>query len=73
METIKINNYIVLVPTDIIVEYLKYRKLNNQPYSMDAEDYINMYIYNINLWCGTFNVTFEEIQPELEEIANELI
>ena len=73
METIKINNYIVLVPTDIIVEYLKYRKLNNQPYYNGVEDDINMHIYNITMWSGTFNVTFEEIQPELEEIANELI
>ena len=73
METIKINNYIVLVPTDIIVEYLKYRKLNNQQYYDGVEDDINMHIYNITMWSSTFDVTFEEVKPELEKIAFDLI
>ena len=73
METIKINNYIVLVPTDIIVEYLKYRKLNNQQYYDGVEDDINMHIYNITMWSSTFDVTFEEVKPELEKIAIDLI
>lgn len=73
METIKINNYFVLVPPRIIVEYLKPRKLNNQPYYDGVEDDINIHIYNITLWSGTFDVTFEEVKPELEKIVIDLI
>lgn len=72
MNTIKINNKIILVSTDVIVDYLKYRKLKNMTYPGVEED-INMYIQNIMMWGKFFDTTFTELEPELEKIANDLI
>lgn len=72
MNTVKINDKIILVPCDVIVDYLKYRKLKNMSYTGIEED-INMYIQNIMKWGKFFNITFTELEPQLEKIANDLI
>lgn len=72
MNTVKINDKIILVSCDVIVDYLKYRKLKNMSYTGIEED-INMYIQNIMKWGKFFNITFTELEPQLEKIANDLI
>lgn len=72
MYTIKINNKIVLVPSDAIIEYLKYRKLKNTPYFFGMEDILDLHIQNIMKSFDDIQ-SFKEIENELEKIAIDLI
>lgn len=76
MNTIKLNNKVVTVPAETILEYLKFRKLNNSDYYIGMEETLFMYVQNIMKWANdtkALNTTFVELEKELEKIALELI
>ena len=76
MNTIKFNNKLISVPDKTILQYLKYRKLNNENYYFGMEETISMYVQNIMKWANDtkgLNTTFVELEKELEKIAIELI
>ena len=76
MNTIKFNNKLISVPDKTIVQYLKYRKLNNEAYYFGMEETLYMYVQNIMNWANDIkglNTTFIELEPELEKLALKLI
>ena len=76
METIIVNNKFVTVPDEIILEYLRYRKLNNSDYYIGMEETLDMYLQNIMIWANNYaglDTTFPRIEIELVKLANELI
>lgn len=76
MNTIKLNNKVILVPERTIRHFLKYRELIKQPYYFGMEETLNMYVQNIMIWANDINklnTTFPELEPELEKLALELI
>lgn len=76
MYSIKMNNKTVQVPAEIVLEYLKYRKLNKEPYYYGMEETLSMYVENILNWANNIkklNTCFQEIQPKLENIVLNLI
>lgn len=76
MYTIKVNNKTVSVPAEIVLEYLKYRKLNKEPYYYGMEETLSMHVQNIMNWANVtkkLNTYFQEIQPKLETIVLDLI
>ncbi|SNU08731.1 hypothetical protein SAMN05216470_1424 [Streptococcus equinus] len=76
MESIKFNGHFVAVPAETVLEYLKYRKLNKEPYYFGMEETLDMYLQNIMNWANDIkklDTTFPELEPELEKLALELI
>ena len=79
MKTIKFNNKVVAVPAETIVEYLEYRKLGKELeefYSEGLYQAQDNLVQNIMIWANDIkglNTTFQELEPELEKFAFELI
>ena len=79
MKTIKFNNKVVAVPAETIVEYLEYRKINNElekGYSEGLNQAQDSLAQNIMIWANDIeglNTSLPELALELEKIALELI
>ena len=79
MKTIKFNNKVVTVPSDIIVEFLEYRKINKETEKNDSECLYQAkdnLVKNIMNWANDIkglNTNFIELEKELEKLALELI
>ena len=79
MKTIKYNNKVVSVPSNIIVQFLEYRKINKEIekyYSEGLYQAQDNLVKNIMTWANDIkclNTTFPELEPELEKLALELI
>ncbi len=79
MKTIKFNNKVVAVPSDTIVEYLEYRKINKElekGYSEGLNQAQDNLAQNIMIWANDIaglNTSLPELASELEKIALELI
>lgn len=79
MKTIKFNNKVVAVPAETIVGYLEYRKLDKELekcYSEGIYQAQDGLVQNIMIWANDIkklDKTFQEIEPELEKLALELI
>lgn len=79
MKTIKFNNKVVAVPSDTIVEYLEYRKINKElekGYSEGLNQAQDNLAQNIMIWANDIaglNTSLPELALELEKIALELI
>lgn len=79
MKTIKFNNKVVAVPSDTIVEYLEYRKINKElekGYSEGLNQAQDNLAQNIMIWANDIaglNTSLPELASELEKIAIELI
>ena len=79
MKTIKYNNKVVTVPSNIIVEFLEYRKINKETEKYDSECLYQAkdnLVKNIMNWANDIkglNTNFIELEKELEKLALELI
>ena len=79
MKTIKFNNKVVTVPSNIIVEFLEYRKINKETEKNDSECLYQAkdnLVKNIMNWANDIkglNTNFIELEKELEKLALELI
>lgn len=82
METIEINEKVVVVPSEVIIDYLKYRKykINSTLRYEDSEyawDSAQDYIANINNWIYSTdkleNASFDEVAEELEKVVRDLL
>ena len=79
MKSIKFNNKVVAVPAETIVEYLEYRKLGKELeefYSEGIYQAQDNLVQNIMIWANDIaglNTAFQELEPELEKLALELI
>ena len=79
MKTIKYNNKVVAVPSNIIVQFLEYRKINKEIekyYSEGLYQAQDNLVKNIMNWVNDIkglNTNFIELKKELEKLALELI
>lgn len=80
METIKVNQKVVGVPSDTIFDYMKYRKsvkACETDLTEFAEETKEMYANNIKAWVDKEpklkGLTFEEVISALEETTNKLL
>lgn len=79
MKTIKFNNKVVAVPSDTIVEYLEYRKINKElekGYSEGLNQAQDNLAQNIMIWANDIaglDTSLPELEPELEKLVLELI
>ena len=80
MESIKLNNKVIGVPADTILNYMKYRKAvkMSESDSTDwAQDTVDMYAGNIQVWIDNEpklkGLSLEEVIPTLEETTNKLL
>ena len=79
MKTIKYNNKVVTVPSNIIVQFLEYYKINKEIekcYSEGLYQAKDNLVKNIMNWANDIkglNTNFIELEKELEKLALELI
>ena len=79
MKTIKYNNKVLAVPSDIIVQFLEYCKIDKEIekyYSEGLHQAKDNLVKNIMNWANDIkglNTNFIELEKELEKLALELI